>query len=160
VPASVTVDGWSVGRPLQVTAVRYHITDARPLFPRSLSWLYSLLYLTTYSILFGTRSLTANFQAVVLALAVSSSGNLSVSVLQWLTLTQSSRGWQEGQQMILLSISGGRRSARLNASRSFSGLGYCTGSSTPNNYLRKGVTLYNLHRCYKPSWMPAKRALS
>ena len=34
--------------------------------------------------------------------------NLSVSVLQWLTLTQSSRGWQEGQQMILLSISGGR----------------------------------------------------
>jgi len=39
---------------------------------------------------------------------VSSSGNLSVSVLQWLTLTQSSREWQEGQQMILLSISGGR----------------------------------------------------
>ena len=60
---------------------------ARPPFPRSLSWLYSLLYLTTYSILFRTCSLTANFKAVVLALAVSSSGNLSVSVLQWLTLT-------------------------------------------------------------------------
>jgi len=41
-------------------------------------------------------------------LAVSSSGNLSGSVLQWLPHTQSCGGWQEGRQMVVLSISGGR----------------------------------------------------
>jgi len=30
--------------------------------------------------------------------------------------------------------------ALWNASRSFSGIGYCTGSSRPNDYLGKGVT--------------------
>ena len=119
-PASLSVDGWSVGRRLQVTAVRYQITDARPPFPHSLSpdFTHCCTQLPN-SILFGTRSLTANFQAVVLALADAKCHPLGIcqcTVLQRLTLTQSSRGWQEGQQMILLSISGGRSTQRAAAS--------------------------------------------
>jgi len=70
--------------------------------PMLSAWLYSLLYLTM---------LTATFQAVVLALAVSSSGNLSVSILccsDWHSLGLAA-GQQERQQMVLLSISGDGR---------------------------------------------------
>ena len=91
-----------VGRGSCDSAVRYQITDTRPLFQRSLSRLLSLTALE------APACVQRWLARISRLLAVSSSANLSVSVLLWLTLIQSSRKQQEGRRMVLLSVSGGR----------------------------------------------------
>jgi len=92
VPATVSVDGWSVGRSPAAgdSAVRCQITDARsPTFPRCLDTCNQQQVTDADEIGSGCNAFEALLafsvgsrqQAVVLALAVSSSGNLSVSVL-------------------------------------------------------------------------------
>ena len=93
-PTTVSVDGWSVGRSPAAgdSAVRCQITDARlPTFPRCLDTCNQQQVTDADEIWNGEGadafeallafSVGSRQQAVVLALAVSSSGNLSVSVL-------------------------------------------------------------------------------
>ena len=88
--AGISQCGWLVRSvdPVQVTAVSYQITDARRPFPRSPTLSRPTTHCCTYNYLivfYLARSARANSKlpscCVLLALAMSSSGNLSVSVL-------------------------------------------------------------------------------